>query len=86
MVPQFETRGKKIHPDGFFNFSLAITLKFLPSRVFRCFAFLELSTGSVHFAPDENDRRSEPTNHFCFCQSMLFLTFLFGELRLALFS
>ena len=37
---------------------------------FRFLAFHELSTGSVHCAPD------------CYCQSMLFLNAFFGELTL----
>lgn len=78
LLPQ--TCGREIHPGVILNFSLAITFPFLPSCVFRCLAFLEISTGSVYCTPDENDRPFEQTNIFCSCQSMLFLTFLFGEL------
>ena len=50
-------------------------------RGFRCLAFFELSTGSVHYAPDEIDRPSEQTVAlFCFSHSMLFLNYFFGEL------
>ena len=58
-------------------FSLAVTLTYFV-RVFRCLAFLELSTGSVHCAPDENDRPSEQAE-LCFafvnlcCFLILFL-------------
>lgn len=52
----------------------------MSSCVLHNLAFPELSTGSVHFASDENGTPSEQTNLYCFCQSMRFLIFLFGEL------
>ena len=81
MVPQFETCGREIHPEFIQTFLPRHDVYIFPSRVFRCLAFLELSTGSVQCAPDENDRPSEQTElSFCFYQSMLLLNSLFGEL------
>ena len=57
-MPQFETCGRKIHPEFFQNF-LPRRNAYLFRSCFRCLAFLELSTGSVYCAPDENDRPSE---------------------------
>ena len=81
MVPQFETCSREIQPEFIQNFlprhDVYNTCIF-PSSVFRCLAFLELSTGSVHCAPDENDRPSEQTE-LCFafvnlcCFLILFL-------------
>ena len=52
-----------------------------PSCGFRCLAFLELSTRSVHYAPKENDRPSEQTVLcFTFVNLCCFLNSLFGEL------
>ena len=65
MVPQFETCGREIHPEFIQNFFPRIDVYIFPSCVFRCLAFLELSTGSVHCAPDENDTPSEQTE-LCF--------------------
>ena len=61
MVPQFETCRREIQ-----NFPLAVAFLFF-SCVLHNLAFPELSTGSVHFAPDENGRPSEQTNLYCFC-------------------
>ena len=58
-MPQFETCGREIHPEFIQNFLPCHDVYKFPLCVFRCLAFLELSTGSVHCAPDENDRPSE---------------------------
>ena len=63
------------------NFLPRYDVYIFPSRVFRCLAFLELSTGSVHCAPDENDRPSEQTELcFAFVNLCCFLNSLFVEL------
>ena len=78
MVPQFETCGREIHPEFIPNFLPRHDVYISPSSVLRCLAFLELSTGSVHCAPDENDRPSELAD-LCFafvnlrCFLILFL-------------
>ena len=46
-------------------------------RAFYCFAFLELSTRSVHCAPGENDRPSEQTKRLSHYRSMLYQIFNF---------
>ena len=58
-MPQFETCGREIHPEFIQNFLSHHHVYIFPSSVFRCLAFLELSTGSIYCAPDENDRPSE---------------------------
>ena len=82
MVPQFETCGREIHPEFFQNF--------LPRRnayIFRSCFFVfwrfELSTGSVHCAPDENDRLSEQAElWFAFVNLCCFLIlFLVSSLK-----
>ena len=82
MVPQFETCGREIHPEFIQKvFCLALTFTYFLSCVFRCLAFLQLSTGSVHCSPDENDRPSEQTELcFAFVNLCCFLNSLFGEL------
>ena len=74
MVPQFETCGTEIHPAIIQNFLPRFDVSIFPSCGFRCLAFLELSTRSVHCAPKENDKPYEQTV-LCFTsvrQSMLF--------------
>ena len=56
MVPQFETCGTEIHPEFIQNFLPRFDVSIFPSCGFRCLAFLERSTRSVHCAPKENDR------------------------------
>ena len=81
VVPQFETCGREIHPEFIQSFLPHIDVYIFPSCGFRCLAFLELSTGSVHCAPDENDRPSEQTGLcFAFVNLCCFLNSLFGEL------
>ena len=75
MVSQFETGGTKIHPEFIQNFLPRFDVSIFPSCGFRCLAFLELSTRSVHCAPKEimTDLASEQTV-LCFTsvhQSML---------------
>ena len=59
MVPQFETCGIEIHPEFIQNCLPRFDVSIFPLCGFRCLAFLELSTRSVHCAPKENDRPSE---------------------------
>ena len=69
------------HPEFIQIFLPRIDVYIFPSYVFRCLAFLELSSGSVHCAPDENDRPSEETELcFAFVNLCCFLNSLFGEL------
>ena len=69
------------HPKFIQTFLPRIDVYIFPSYVFRCLAFLELSTGSVHCAPGENDRPSEQTELcFAFVSLCCFLNSLFGEL------
>ena len=78
MVPQFETCGREIHPEFIQSFLPRHHVYIFPSCVFPFLAFLELSTGSVNCAPDENDRPSEQME-LCFafvnlcCFLILFL-------------
>ena len=83
MVPQFETCCREIHPEFIQNFLPHSDVYIIPSCVFRCLAFLELSTGSVHCAPDENDRPSEQMELcFAFVNLCCFLVlFLVGSLK-----
>ena len=59
VVTQFETGGTDIHPEFIQNFLPRFDISIFPSCSFRCLAFLELSTRSVHCAPKENDRPSD---------------------------
>ena len=63
------------HPEFIQTFLPRIDVYIFPSNVFRCLAFLELSTGSVHCAPDENDRPSEHTE-LSFLLSSIYAVFL----------
>ena len=56
VVLEFETCGTEIHPEFIQNFLPHFDVSIFRSRGFRCLAFLELSTRSVHCAPKENDR------------------------------
>ena len=81
MVPQFETCGTEIHHEFIQHFLPRFDVSIFPSCGFRCLAFLELSTRSVHYAPKENDRPSEQTVLcFTFVNLCCFLNSLFGEL------
>ena len=81
MVPQFETCGTEIHPEFIQKFLPRFDVSIFCSCGFRCLAFLELSTRSVHCAPKENDRPSEQTVLcFQFVNLCCFLNSLFGEL------
>ena len=75
MVPQFETcgSGTEIHPEFIQNFLPRFDVSIFPSCGFRCLAFLELSTGSVHCAPKENDRPSSALSYF---SSSIYAVFL----------
>ena len=75
MVPQFETCAPEIHPEFIQNFLPHFDLSIFPSCGFVCLVFLELSTRSVHCAPEENDRPGSEQTVLCFTsvhQSMLF--------------
>ena len=55
-------------------------ITFLPSCVFSCLVFLELCTGFVHCAPDDNDRPSKKTNLFLLLSIYAVCCNSFGEL------
>ena len=79
-MPQFETCGTEIHPEFIQHFLPRFGVSIFPSCGFRCLAFLELSTRSVHCAPKEKDRPSEQTV-LCFTSSIyaVFLILFLGS-------
>ena len=82
MVRQFETCGREVHPEFIHNFLPRYVVYIFPS-CFVVWRFSELSTGSVHCAPDEIDRPSEQTElYFAFDNLCCFLIiFLVSSLK-----